>query len=58
MEYQESLWNGYKRLDFQFEGHNAILVLPDQPTPDKRWMFKTEYFGAFPNFEIEMLGKG
>lgn len=58
MEYQESLWNGYKRLDFQFEGHNAILVVPDQPTSDKRWMFKTEYFGAFPNFEIEMLGKG
>lgn len=54
----ESLWNGYKRLDFEFDGHEAILVVPDQPTPDKRWLFKTEYFGAFPNFEIEMLAKG
>lgn len=58
MEYQESLWNGYQRLDFEFEGHSAILVLPKEPTKDKRWLFKTEYFGAFPNFEIEMLAKG
>ena len=58
MERMESLWNGYKRLDFEFEGHEAILVVPDHPTEDKRWLFKTEYFGAFPNFEIEMLGKG
>ena len=54
----ESVWNGFKRLDFAFEGHEAILVVPNEPTPDKRWLFKTEYFGAFPNFEIEMLGKG
>ena len=54
----ESVWNGFKRLDFEFEGHSAILVVPNEPTPDKRWLFKTEYFDAFPNFEIEMLGKG
>lgn len=58
MEMQESLWNGYKRLDFVFEGQEAILILPDVPTEDKRWLFKTEYFGAFPGFEVEMLGKG
>ena len=58
MEMQESVWNGFKRLDFRFEDHEAILVVPDVPTQDKRWLFKTEYFGAFPNFEIEMLGKG
>ena len=58
MECKESLWNGFQRLDFEFEGHSAILVVPDKPTADKRWLFKTEYFGAFPDFEIEMLGKG
>ena len=58
MEFQESVWNGYKWLDFIFEEHEAILVVPDVPTKDKRWLFKTEYFGAFPNFEIEMLGRG
>jgi len=58
MKIQESIWRGYKRLDFQFEGQNAILIVPDEPTQDKRWLFKTEYFDAFPNFEVEMLGKG
>ena len=31
----ESLWNGFKRLDFAFDGHEAILVVPNEPTPDK-----------------------
>ena len=54
----ESVWNGFKRLDFAFDGHEAILIVPNNPTPDKRWLFKTEYFGAFPNFELEMLERG
>ena len=58
MEIQENQWNGYRQLTFQFEDHEAILVVPKEPTQDKRWLFKTEYFGAFPDFEIEMLGRG
>ena len=42
MEFQESVWNGYKRLVFIFEEHEAIVVVPDVPTQDKRWLFKTE----------------
>ena len=26
-----SVWNGFKRLDFRFEDHEAILVVPDVP---------------------------
>ena len=51
-------WNGYRRLDFLFEGRPSILVLPEQPRPDAKWLFKTEYFGAFPAFELEMLARG
>ena len=54
----ESLWNGFKRIDFEFEGKDAILVFPQIPNENKNWLFKTEYFGAFPNFEIEMLKRG
>lgn len=57
-EYTESLWNGFKRLDFRFEGRDAILILPDEPQKDKKWLYKTEYFNAFPSFEIEMLKQG
>ena len=53
-----SEWNGYRRLDFLFEDRPSILVLPNRPRPDAKWLFKTEYFGAFPRFELEMLAKG
>ncbi|MBR3943209.1 MAG: alpha/beta hydrolase [Clostridia bacterium] len=54
----ESLWNGFKRLDFEFEGREAILVFPDESDKKKNWLFKTEYFDAFPTFETEMLKRG
>ncbi len=58
IKHTETEWQGFKALNFEFEGRNAILVSPKEATPDKKWLLKTEYFGAFPNFEIEMLKKG
>ena len=58
MEYIESEWNGFRRLDFVLDGRNAVLVLPDTTVPDNKWLLKTEYFGAFPEFEILMLKRG
>jgi hypothetical protein len=58
MEFTQTEWKGYKRLDFVFEGRKACLVLPDAPCAGGHWMLKTEYFGAFPAFEKEMLARG
>ena len=58
MDFVKSEWNGYERLDFLFEGRKAIVVLPKEKDAHRRWMLKTEYFGAFPNFELEMLSRG
>ena len=54
----KSTWNGFERLDFEFEERNATLVCPESATPDKKWLYKIEYFDAFSSFEIEMLKKG
>ena len=54
----ESMWNGFRRIDFEFEGMNAILVFPEEANKNKNWMLKTEYFDAFPSFEIEMVKRG
>lgn len=54
----ETSWNGFKRIDFEFEVREAILVFPDKPNENKNWLLKTEYFDAFPDFEIEMVGRG
>lgn len=57
MKYTKSEWFGFERLDFEFKGKKAIIVLPHCKSEGK-WLLKTEYFGAFPELEIEMLNKG
>lgn len=56
--YTESDFYGYRRLDFTFEDKDAVLVLPHTPRKDGKWLFKTEYFGAFPELELAMLARG
>lgn len=54
----ETTWNGFKRIDFLFEGRESVLIIPDCANANKNWLFKTEYFNAFPDFEIEMVNRG
>ena len=56
MTYSE--YNGFRRGYFEFEGRNAIIVFPDKPDPQGRWVLKMEYFDAFPGFHLEMLRRG
>ena len=55
---QETLYEGFRRLDFTFEGMDAILIFPEKPNEHKNWLLKTEYFTAFPDFQIQMLRRG
>ena len=56
--YIETKWHGYKCLEFEWNGRAAKLVIPGNPCEGKKWLLKTEYFGAFPSFELEMLRLG
>lgn len=58
---QETEWYGYRRLNFDFEGLAACLVCPKEANRSghsPRWLFKIEYFEAFPSFELAMLERG
>jgi pimeloyl-ACP methyl ester carboxylesterase len=56
---KETLWrNEFRQLEFEFEGRYATLIFPPEGTANQRWMLKTEYFGAFPALELEMLARG
>lgn len=55
---EDILWNGFRKIDFTFEGREATLVFPENANESCNWLLKTEYFGAFPEFEIEMLKRG
>ena len=58
MNYTVNEWNGYQCLEFSFQDRVAKLVCPKKSCEGNKWLFKTEYFGAFPAFELEMLNKG
>jgi len=58
MEYMKKDWHGYDMLEFELSGRTAKLICPKEPREDKKWLLKTEYLGAFPAFEIEMLSRG
>jgi pimeloyl-ACP methyl ester carboxylesterase len=55
----ESIFNGFKRVDFDFKGREAIIVFPNTKEYKKDFMLKTEYFGAFfDKIETAMLEEG
>lgn len=58
MEIKTSEWYGFKRLDFIFNGRECILVCPDKACEGKKWLYRTEYFGAFSGLEIALVKKG
>jgi len=55
---KRSQWEGYDRYDFEFNGKPAIVVAPKHALPGKPWAWRGEFFGAFPNADIALIGKG
>lgn len=54
----EKDWYGYHLVEFEFQERRVVLVSPKEACEGKKWLLKTEYFGAFPEFELEMLSRG
>ena len=58
-QFNMELWkNEFRKISFAFEGHDALLILPNDEVKTDRLMLKTEYFGAFPELEIALLRRG
>ncbi len=52
------LYHGYRRTDFSCHFRAAILVHPHAPLPDNRWVWRTEFFDAFPQADLAFLAQG
>ena len=50
-EYTVSDYRGYERIDFQFAGHNAVVIFPKEAREDKPWVWRAEFLGAFDSVE-------
>lgn len=54
----ETAIEGGKKIEFEFEGRNCILCIPDNPRADKRVLWRAEFFYAFENCDVEMFKMG
>ncbi|HBQ64858.1 MAG TPA: hypothetical protein DD727_08070 [Clostridiales bacterium] len=57
-ETKESQWNGYQRLDFQSDGHSALIIRPKENAKGNPWVWRAEFFGAFDWADRELLSRG
>ena len=52
------LWDGFEIKFDELDGREMVIVFPRSETENGKWVLKTEYFGAFPETEIELLKLG
>ena len=56
--FPDNTYFGHVRHDFQFGENSVIVVEPKKPAPGRRWVWRAEFFNAFPVFDEEMLNRG
>lgn len=55
---ETSDWMGFERLDFELLGTNAIVVKPHTPKQGNPFVFRAEFFGAFPYADVMLCENG
>ncbi|MFO1065083.1 MAG: alpha/beta fold hydrolase [Pirellulales bacterium] len=54
----ETKWNGFVQKNFQVDGRNAFVVVPEKSALGKPWIWRTEFFGHEPQGDIELIKRG
>ena len=55
---KRSDYRGYERHDLAVDGCPTIIVVPKQPAAGKPWVWRAEFFDAFPQVDLALLAKG
>jgi alpha-mannosidase len=55
---QSATWEGYRCQKFEVDGRACVLVRPDSPLHSNPWIWRTEFFGAFPALDLALLKVG
>lgn len=58
MELKISEWETFKRGDFEYNGHEAVIIYPKNANKENRWIWRTEFFGAFDAADTAMVEEG
>lgn len=51
-------YSNHVKLEFQVEGREAALVIPENPAPGNPWIWRPAFLGAFPSVDEALLQKG
>ncbi len=51
-------WHGFERLVFKHRGWKGCLALPKEAAPGKPWIWRSLFWDAWPEFDVEMLKRG
>ncbi|MBM4039135.1 MAG: alpha/beta hydrolase [Planctomycetes bacterium] len=51
-------YKGYERHDFVVDGCQTIVVVPKQVAAGRPWVWRAEFFDAFPQIDLALLAKG
>lgn len=52
------VWEGYELETGVYRGHEYGIVFPKKAAPGRPYIWRVEFFGAFPCVDLAMLGKG
>lgn len=54
----ESLWKGYRRVDFTCNGDRGLVVFPHQAKQGNPWVWRAEFFDVFAYADMALLEQG
>ncbi len=57
-EGKQSDFHGYVCHSFTCDGCFALVVEPKEPLPGRPWVWRTMFWGAFPEADVALLGRG
>lgn len=55
---KESTWRGFARHDFQVDGTEVIVIEPKKAAAGRPWVWRAEFFDAFPNADVALVEQG
>jgi lysophospholipase L1-like esterase/pimeloyl-ACP methyl ester carboxylesterase len=56
--YTVGQWGGAEVRTFETDGRVCYLAIPKAPLPGNPWIWRTEFWGAFPSADLALLAKG
>lgn len=56
--FNETIYNGYKRINFTLNNYIGSVILPEKSIKDNRWIWRAEFLGDFEKADMELVKMG